>query len=149
MRERKRESRADGAKSSAAPSKRSYSVRIDHELLRELRRWPKPDRKRVGDIIRRVQEIFGQPHLHSGIGIRDLSPSRRKLHLYTSVVSVGHYAWFSPLNGHRFFTSICSAHMTRSRNSSNHFFRTTAPSRNSAYPDQLRTLRSLIAKEFK
>jgi hypothetical protein len=51
-------------------------------LLAEIRRWPKVDRKRVGDVIRRVQNTFGQPHLHSGVGIRDLSPARKKLHVY-------------------------------------------------------------------
>jgi mRNA-degrading endonuclease YafQ of YafQ-DinJ toxin-antitoxin module len=50
--------------------------------LAELRDWPKPDRKRVGDLIRRVQQDFGNAHLHSGIGIRDLSPKGKSLGMY-------------------------------------------------------------------
>ena len=87
MPERKKESRADAAKSSAGRSKDFFRVRLDDGLLAELRQWPKPDRKIVGDIIRRVQENFGRPHQHSGLGIRDLSPSRKKLHVYECRVS--------------------------------------------------------------
>src|SRR4030095_11036082 len=79
MPERKKRSRADEAKSSAAPSKTSYRVQLDDALLAELRQWPKGDRKRIGDTIRRVQENFGRPHLHSGVGIRDLSPKGKRL----------------------------------------------------------------------
>jgi mRNA-degrading endonuclease YafQ of YafQ-DinJ toxin-antitoxin module len=48
----------------------------------ELRQWPKVDRKRVGDVIRRVQDRFGHPHVHSGVGIRDLSPKGKRLGVY-------------------------------------------------------------------
>jgi len=47
----------------------------------------KADRKRVGDIIRRVQDNFGRPHLHAGLGIRDLSPKGRNLGVYECRVS--------------------------------------------------------------
>src|SRR6266568_5776611 len=87
MPERKKKSHTGAAKSSAARSKTSYSVQLDDDLLAELRQWPKPDRKRVGDIIRRVGENFGRPHLHSGLGIRDLSPGRKRLHVYECRVS--------------------------------------------------------------
>jgi mRNA-degrading endonuclease YafQ of YafQ-DinJ toxin-antitoxin module len=55
--------------------------------LEELRRWPKADRKRVGDTIRNVQENFGRPHLHAGVGIRDLSPKAKRLGLYECRIS--------------------------------------------------------------
>jgi hypothetical protein len=87
MPERKKRSRADEAKSSAAPSKTSYRVQLDDALLAELRQWPKGDRKRIGDTIRRVQENFGRPHLHSGVGIRDLSPKGKRLGVYECRVS--------------------------------------------------------------
>jgi mRNA-degrading endonuclease YafQ of YafQ-DinJ toxin-antitoxin module len=74
--------RGDVAKSSVARSKTSYRVELDEELLDELRQWPKVDRKRVGEIIRQVQENFGRPHLHSGLGIRDLSPKGKRLGVY-------------------------------------------------------------------
>ena len=87
MPERKKKSRAGAAKSSAARSKTSYSVQLDDDLLAEFHQWPKPDRKRVGEIIRRVQEDFGRPHLHSGLGIRDLSPGGKRLGVYECRVS--------------------------------------------------------------
>ena len=34
----------------------------------------KEERRSVGEIIQKVRENFGRPHLHSGLGIRDLSP---------------------------------------------------------------------------
>ena len=79
MPERRKRLQADEAKSSAVALKTPYSVHLDDALLVELRQWPKEDRKRIGNSIRRVQENFGQPHLHSGIGIRDLSPKGRRL----------------------------------------------------------------------
>ena len=87
MPERKKESRADKVKRSAVRSKTSYSVQLDDALLAELRPWPKSDRKRVGDAIRKSQENFGKPHLHSGTGIRDLSPSGKRVHVYECRVS--------------------------------------------------------------
>src|SRR5712691_7786834 len=59
MPKRKKGSRADTAKSSAARSKKSYSVYLDDDLRAELRTWPKAERGRIGRLIRRVQENFG------------------------------------------------------------------------------------------
>src|SRR4029077_20106204 len=70
----KKRSAGDAAASSEARSKHMYSAYLDEDLRAELRSWPKPDRARVGKLIPRVQENFGSPHLHSGTGIRDLSP---------------------------------------------------------------------------
>src|SRR5437870_6360499 len=78
----KKRSRADAAESSGARSKKLYSAHLAEDLRSELRGWPKPDRARVGKLIQRVQENFGNPHLHSGTGIRDLSPKGSRLSVY-------------------------------------------------------------------
>lgn len=67
MPEQKGGSQAGGADPSAARSKRSYSARLDEELLAQLRGSSKEVRYQVGDAIRTVQENFGRPHQHSGI----------------------------------------------------------------------------------
>ena len=77
----KKRSAADAAASSEARSKRLYSSYLDEDLRAELRSWPKRDRARVGRLIQRVQENFGNPHLHSGTGIRDLSPKGSRLNV--------------------------------------------------------------------
>jgi mRNA-degrading endonuclease YafQ of YafQ-DinJ toxin-antitoxin module len=87
MPKRKKGSPRNAARSSAAQSKTSYSVQIDDDLLAELRQWPKSDRRRVGKVIQRVEEDFGRPHLHSGLGIRDLSTGGKRLHVYECRVS--------------------------------------------------------------
>jgi mRNA-degrading endonuclease YafQ of YafQ-DinJ toxin-antitoxin module len=68
------------------PKKRS---RAGTAKSSELRSWPKPDRARAGKLIQRVQENFGKPHLHSGIGIRDLSPKGSKLNVYECRIGRG------------------------------------------------------------
>ena len=87
MPQRSKESQPGAAKSFVGRSKASYRVQLDDALLAELRQWPKADRKRVGDVIREVQENFGRPHLHSGVGIRDLSPKGKRLGTYECRVS--------------------------------------------------------------
>lgn len=73
MPERKSGPQAGGAESSPDPSKRSYGARLDEDLLALLWGSPREARQQVGEAIRVVQENFGRPHQHSGIGIRDLS----------------------------------------------------------------------------
>ena len=77
------------AKSSAARSTKPYSVYLDEDQRAELRRWPKPARARVGRLIQHVQENFGQPHLHSGVGIRDLSPQGSRFNVYECRIGRG------------------------------------------------------------
>jgi mRNA-degrading endonuclease YafQ of YafQ-DinJ toxin-antitoxin module len=55
---------------------------LGDDLRVELRSCPKVERKQVGALIQRLQESFGDPHLHSGIGIRDLSPKGNRLRVY-------------------------------------------------------------------
>jgi mRNA-degrading endonuclease YafQ of YafQ-DinJ toxin-antitoxin module len=85
----KKTSAADAAANSEARSKKLYSAYLDEDLRAELRSWPKPDRARVGSLIRRVQENFGNPHLHSGAGIRDLSPKGSRLNVYECRIGKG------------------------------------------------------------
>src|SRR5712691_2035849 len=85
----RKESRADAAKSSAARSRKLYKVYLDDDLRIELRSWPKANRRQIGRLIRRVQERFGSPHLHSGSGIRDLSPKGSRLCVYECRFGLG------------------------------------------------------------
>lgn len=45
---------------------------IDPDFLEQLRGMEKEERKEVGDLIREICASFGFPHVHAGIGIRDL-----------------------------------------------------------------------------
>ena len=47
--------------------------RIDADLLEQLRRRPKADRKLIGGVINAVIAAWRRPHLHSGAGIRRLT----------------------------------------------------------------------------
>jgi mRNA-degrading endonuclease RelE of RelBE toxin-antitoxin system len=89
MPKRKKKSRADAPESSEARSKKLYSVYLAEELRAELRSWEKPDRQRVGKLIQSVQENFGKPHLHSGAGIRDLSPKGSQINVYECRIGRG------------------------------------------------------------
>ena len=48
-------------------------ARVTDELLEILRSKSKSERQEIGDAIHRVLESWGQPHGHSGIGIRRLT----------------------------------------------------------------------------
>jgi len=49
------------------------AIEIDPDLLAQLRKLPKPVRRRVGSSIESVRVHWGKPHLHSGVGIRRLA----------------------------------------------------------------------------
>ena len=87
MPERKSGPQTGGAESSPVPSKRSYSARLDEDLLAQLRGLPKEARQQIGETIRAVQENFGRPHQHSGIGVRGLSPKGGRYQIYECRVS--------------------------------------------------------------
>jgi mRNA-degrading endonuclease RelE of RelBE toxin-antitoxin system len=87
MPERRRESRTGKAGRSLGQSTRSYSVELDEGLLAQLRDLPKSERQTIGDLIRRAQESFGQPHQHSGVGIRDLAPKGSRYRVYECRIS--------------------------------------------------------------
>jgi hypothetical protein len=50
-------------------------VRIADDLLEELRRRSKEERKAIGEAMNAVLAGWGRPHVHSGIGIRRLTPA--------------------------------------------------------------------------
>jgi mRNA-degrading endonuclease RelE of RelBE toxin-antitoxin system len=47
-------------------------VEFDRSLLEQLRSLPKEQRREVGETIVGVQEAFGNPHQHVGLGLRKL-----------------------------------------------------------------------------
>jgi hypothetical protein len=48
-------------------------ARVDADLLDQIRQRPKADRKVIGAAMNSVVAAWGQPHRHSGIGIRRLT----------------------------------------------------------------------------
>lgn len=58
-----------------ATLKRTLRVELTPELKAGIRRLPKSQRKRIGEVITAVRDGFGAPHLHSGLGIRRLRDS--------------------------------------------------------------------------
>ena len=47
-------------------------AQLSHDLREILRGFPKPVRAEAGIMIQRTQQVFGKPHLHSGLGLRRL-----------------------------------------------------------------------------
>ena len=48
------------------------AVEFDRSLLEQLRSLPKAQRHEVGKAIAGVQETFGKPHQHVGLGLRKM-----------------------------------------------------------------------------
>ncbi|MCX6875181.1 MAG: hypothetical protein NTW21_15435 [Verrucomicrobia bacterium] len=53
--------------------KPSLRARVTDELLEEIRARTKRERREIGEAMNRVVAAWGQPHSHSGIGIRRLT----------------------------------------------------------------------------
>jgi mRNA-degrading endonuclease YafQ of YafQ-DinJ toxin-antitoxin module len=51
-------------------------------LLAQLRALSKEERQQIGELIHRVEDSFGRPHEHWGIGIRDLAPKGSRHGVY-------------------------------------------------------------------
>ena len=49
------------------------TIRIETDLLRQIRALPKEDRLAIGNAIQLAQQQFGQPHRHGGVGVRKLA----------------------------------------------------------------------------
>jgi mRNA-degrading endonuclease RelE of RelBE toxin-antitoxin system len=49
------------------------AVEFDCALLKRLRSLPKEQRREVGEAIAGVQDAFGKPHRHAGLGVRKLA----------------------------------------------------------------------------
>ncbi|MDD2711197.1 MAG: hypothetical protein PHV34_24740 [Verrucomicrobiae bacterium] len=48
-------------------------IDFDPELLELIRLLPRDRRHAIGEAIAATQEAFGQPHQHTGVGLRKLS----------------------------------------------------------------------------
>jgi mRNA-degrading endonuclease RelE of RelBE toxin-antitoxin system len=57
------------------------SVEFDRGLLEQLRALPKERRREVGAAIVAVQETFGDPHRHGGLGLRKLKAGHYEVRL--------------------------------------------------------------------
>ena len=77
MAKSKKTAKPAGSKNSPETSKPSSRprVRVTEELLEQLRRLSKEERKEVGEAMNTVQASWGQPHAHAGISIRRLTKS--------------------------------------------------------------------------
>lgn len=57
------------------------AVEFDRSLLEQLRSLPKGQRHEVGNVIAGVQEAFGKPHQHVGLGLRKLQHGHYEVRL--------------------------------------------------------------------
>jgi hypothetical protein len=73
MAKSKRTGKPESSTNSPATSKPSLRVRVADRLLEQLHRRTKAERKLIGEAMNGVLEVWGQPHRHSGAGIRRLS----------------------------------------------------------------------------
>ena len=95
---------------SPAPLTTSYRVEFDDDLLAQLRDLPKAERQQIGQAIRRVQQGFGRPHQHSGIGIRDLAPKRSRYPVYECRVSRPIRLVFTVVDGSTLYFHLMGTH---------------------------------------
>ena len=60
-------------------------ARLEASFRAQVRKLAKAEKRKVGEAIRRAEEIFGMPHVHSGVGVRKLTrdyfEARADLHL--------------------------------------------------------------------
>jgi mRNA-degrading endonuclease RelE of RelBE toxin-antitoxin system len=47
-------------------------IALTHSLRAQLRKLPKPFRRKVGERLQQLEQAFGDPHQHLGLGIRPL-----------------------------------------------------------------------------
>jgi len=57
------------------------NIEFDCRLLEQLRASPKERRREVGGVVSAVQEVFGYPHQHAGLGLRKLRRSHYEVRL--------------------------------------------------------------------
>jgi hypothetical protein len=55
-----------------ATSKPTLRVELAWDLRKTIRSLPKSQRREIGRVLNSIQDGFGRPHLHSGLGIRRL-----------------------------------------------------------------------------
>lgn len=94
----------ENPKPSTEPSTPSLRIEIDLDLLDALRALTKAEQKEIGDLIQEVRKKFGRPHLHHGIGIRDLGEDvyecRRNLHQRLIFTAHKGYLYFHMIGNH-------------------------------------------------
>ena len=80
------------------------NLKIDSALLKYIRSLPKAERKRIGELIEKIGNSFGSPHLRRGSGIRDLGNNtfECRLGLQTRLVFINHpqYLYFCLIGNH-------------------------------------------------
>jgi mRNA-degrading endonuclease RelE of RelBE toxin-antitoxin system len=47
-------------------------IEFDEDFLREVKAMSREERRIIGQAISDIQEAFGNPHIHSGLGVRKL-----------------------------------------------------------------------------
>ena len=55
-----------------ATSKPTLRVELSPDFRKAIRALPKSQRRQIGQVLNSIQNGFGKPHLHSGLGIRRL-----------------------------------------------------------------------------
>jgi mRNA-degrading endonuclease RelE of RelBE toxin-antitoxin system len=73
-------------------------IELDEDFRTEVKALNKEARQLIGHAIAEVQRCFGNPHIHSGIGVRKLRP-----HLYEARTDLGERLLFEDRDDALFF----------------------------------------------
>jgi len=76
-------------------------IALDDDFRREVKALNKEERSVIGSAIADVQEAFGNPHVHSGIGLRKLKPR-----LYEARTDLGQRLLFEDRDDCLFFFKL-------------------------------------------
>ena len=76
-------------------------VELDDDFREEVKALTKSERGIIGQAIADIQEAFGNPHVHSGIGIRKLKPT-----LYEARIDLGQRLLFENRKDCLFFFKL-------------------------------------------
>jgi hypothetical protein len=76
-------------------------VELDDDFRLEVKALTKEERGMIGSAIADVQEAFGNPHVHSGIGLRKLRPR-----LYEARTDLGQRLLFEDRDDCLFFFKL-------------------------------------------
>ena len=55
-----------------ATSKPTLRIELSPEFRNAIRKLTKSKRRQIGQVLNSIQDGFGKPHLHSGLGVRRL-----------------------------------------------------------------------------
>ena len=76
-------------------------IELDDDLRLEVKGLSKENRSLIGSAISEIQEAFGNPHVHSGIGLRKLKPR-----LYEARLDLGQRLLFEDRDECLFFFKL-------------------------------------------